>query len=176
MINKKFKILLIEDNPVDAQLIKIELGKILTAHEAVVVSKMIEVEEAIPFLKPDIILSDYNLNSFNGMDVLNLVNQLPYEIPLIFVTGTINDEEVAANTILNGASGYVLKNNITHLHERLLPHFEKLITFRTLENIKLKLDSLVVDIEAYLADSDLDTTHEAKELSEIKQFLDRYRV
>lgn len=63
---------------------------------------------------PDIILADYSLPSFSGLDALLIVREKSPTTPFIFVTGAVG-EEIAAETIINGASGFVLKSNLPKL-------------------------------------------------------------
>lgn len=78
----------------------------------------------IKSLQPDVILSDYSLPEFTGFEVLGIAQTLCPDVPLIFVTGTIG-EEIAAETVLNGASGLVLKSNLKKLPEVVNRAFEK---------------------------------------------------
>ncbi len=71
---------------------------------------------ALVEFRPDIVLSDYSLPSFNGMDALQLVQQHSPTTPLIIVTGSLT-EETAAECIKAGAADYVLKEHLA----RLLP-------------------------------------------------------
>lgn len=43
------------------------------------------------------------------------------QVPFVFVTGTLNDEEKVAQAVLRGASGYILKDNLKEIEERLNP-------------------------------------------------------
>ena len=61
------------------------------------------------------------------MEVLRLSKEMDPKLPLIFITGTIDDEELAANTILAGASGYILKRNMKELDQRLKPLLKKVV-------------------------------------------------
>ncbi|MEH6408074.1 MAG: response regulator [Leeuwenhoekiella sp.] len=154
MIDDKIKILLVEDNPTDVVLIKRQIVKVLTQPSIEVANTLQEVEEAFSRNAPDIILCDYNLPGFNGLDVLELVNSIGPETLFIFLTGTINDEELAANTILSGASGYILKKNMQILHKKLEPFFNAVVKNKPLLSpVRQKIMNskmLVKDIERFL--------------------------
>lgn len=64
--------------------------------------------------RPDVILSDYSMPGFTGDAALRLCQQLAPEIPFIFLSGTIG-EELAIESIHNGATDYVLKENMRRL-------------------------------------------------------------
>jgi len=82
----------------------------------------------------DIILSDYSILEFNGNEALLFCRKKYPHIPFIFVSGTIG-EDVAINSMLNGATDYVLKHKL----DRLLPAIKRALNERELENRK-KLD------------------------------------
>ena len=62
----------------------------------------------------DIVLSDYRMGSWTGMDALNTLKQIRPEIPLILMTGTIGDE-LAVESIKAGVTDYVLKGQLARL-------------------------------------------------------------
>ncbi len=62
----------------------------------------------------DIILADYRLPNWTGIDVLNLARELGLDIPLILVTGTLG-EELAVECIKRGINDYVLKHQLARL-------------------------------------------------------------
>ena len=62
----------------------------------------------------DIVLSDYNLPQWTGMDVLKLLQQAKLDIPFILVTGTLG-EEAAVECIKMGVTDYVLKDRLARL-------------------------------------------------------------
>lgn len=62
----------------------------------------------------DIILSDYSLPSYSGSEALNLVKEQYQHIPFVFVSGTMG-EDVAIDSLVNGAIDYVLKNRLERL-------------------------------------------------------------
>lgn len=79
----------------------------------------VEFEAKLIDFQPDIVLSDYNLPDMNGLQALLYVREHLDSTPFIFITGILNDEEKVADTILSGASGYLLKENIKRLPELL---------------------------------------------------------
>src|SRR6185503_15321803 len=62
----------------------------------------------------DIVLSDYKLPAWTGLDALADMQALGVDVPFILVTGTIG-EEAAVDAIKLGATDYVLKDRIARL-------------------------------------------------------------
>ncbi len=62
----------------------------------------------------DIILADYRLPNWTGIDVLNFARELGLDIPFILVTGTLG-EELAVECIKRGINDYVLKHQLARL-------------------------------------------------------------
>ena len=127
MITIPLRILLVEDNDTDALLIQRQLLKLVEKPQIEVVDDLDACRHQLVNLIPDLVLSDYNLPTCTGMDVLRLCQEIDPNLPLIFITGTIDDEELAANTILSGASGYILKKNMNELDQRLKPLLKKVV-------------------------------------------------
>ena len=127
MILGKVNILLIEDDLTDVTLIKRQIEKVISKPKVLHVSGFQEFIDAMELFKPDIIISDYQLKGFTGLEVLRYLQKSNNEIPFLFVTGTIHDEELAENTILTNADGYILKGNINQLHEKLDVYFQKIL-------------------------------------------------
>ena len=63
---------------------------------------------------PDLILSDFNLPSFDGLAALAIKRELCPDTPFIFVSGALG-EETAVQTLRNGATDFVLKSSLTRL-------------------------------------------------------------
>jgi len=106
-------LLILEDNPDDAELAVKELER----KGFNVKWTRVDTEEAFRKAlskKPDLILVDYSLPSFDCPAALEVYRQLHLEIPLIVVSGTIG-EEVAVECMKSGATDYVLKDNLSRL-------------------------------------------------------------
>ena len=147
---EKLKILILEDNPTDAELVQRELrnGGIDFS------PKHVETEE--DFVKelkdfaPDIILSDYSLPSFDGFKALEIVKKQASLIIFIIVTGSLS-EEAAAESMKAGAWDYVVKEHLV----RLVPA------------LKSALERRVASEEIVLAEE-----REKKDLQRLKTFYD----
>jgi signal transduction histidine kinase len=110
----RFRILLVEDNPDDELLIARQLRK----DGLQVVSQRVEtldaVRESITTGSWDLVIADYCLTGFNGLDTLAVVKELDPNLPFILVSGTVG-EEVAVESIKAGADDYLLKQNLLRL-------------------------------------------------------------
>ncbi|WP_029037461.1 response regulator [Salinimicrobium xinjiangense] len=127
MIKVPLRILLVEDNEADILITRRSIQKLVEAPLIVVVEDLSSCREKLVNFIPDLVISDYNLPTCTGLDVLELVKEKDPALPLIFLTGTVHDEELAANTILAGASGYILKKHMNKLEEKLKPLLKKVV-------------------------------------------------
>ncbi len=109
------KILILEDNENDLELLKEEIRANLNYELRInwVISRD-DFISALRDFRPDIILSDYNLPQFNGLDALKISKNFNLDIPFIIVTGTLS-EEAAADSIKSGAWDYVVKERLHRL-------------------------------------------------------------
>ena len=119
MKDEIFKVFILEDMPVDLELIKRQVKRFNSTVLFSVARQRSEFEEKVTLFQPDIVLSDYNLPDMNGLEALLYVREHLNSTPFVFITGILNDEEKVAEGILNGASGYLLKDNLRNLPELL---------------------------------------------------------
>jgi PAS domain S-box-containing protein len=110
----ELRFLLLEDSPLDAELIEATLidGNIIC--ELVQVKTRVEFETAIAQNGFDLILADYALPGFDGISALEIAQNVCPDLPFIFVTATMG-EEVAIETLKSGATDYVLKQRLGRL-------------------------------------------------------------
>jgi response regulator RpfG family c-di-GMP phosphodiesterase len=114
-----FKVFILEDMQLDLELNKRQVRKYNPEVLFAVARNRTEFEAKLVDFQPDIVLSDYNLPDMNGLEALLYVREHLDGTPFIFITGILNDEEKVAETILSGASGYLLKENIKKLPDLL---------------------------------------------------------
>ncbi len=117
---RTYTFLLLEDDESDVFLMKRQLERHLDKVELKVASTQEGYEALVRSANPDVILSDYRLPRYSGIEALLYARAHTPLVPFIFVTGALHNEELAADTILQGASGFVLKNNLDKLWQ-LLP-------------------------------------------------------
>ncbi|MDT0686524.1 response regulator [Autumnicola psychrophila] len=180
MIKTALRILLVEDLKTDADLISYHIGKIVENPEIKVTDNLEEVSVLLQNFAPDVILSDYNLPACTGLDVLRLVKDFDADMPFIFVTGTIDDDELAANTILTGASGFVLKKNMRVIGEKLKPLLKQVV-FNMIEKVelreKIRQNKIAVNqIYRYLDDFEADSEEQRDYLAKIRKNIDQIKL
>src|SRR5437016_203101 len=112
------RILLLEDVPADAALVERHLTKSGLAFVSERVDTRARFEEALRDFGPDIILSDHGLPNFDGAAALQLVKERFPALPVILVTGSLN-EETAVEFMKAGAADYVLKDHLTRLPQAI---------------------------------------------------------
>jgi len=119
-----FKVLVVEDVPTDVELMLRELRRlgIDFVHEAVYTRDAFL--DALDRFEPDIVLSDYAMPQFTGMEALRLVQDRGSDLPFIVVTGSQN-EEVAVECMKAGASDYIIKDRLRRLGPAVQAVLEK---------------------------------------------------
>ncbi|MCH4823841.1 response regulator [Gramella lutea] len=180
MINTSLRILLVEDQETDAELIKRQINKIVKHPEIELTDDIEGCKEQLLNFAPDVVLSDYNLPTCTGLDIMETVKEYDEDIAFIFITGTINDEELAANTILNGASGYILKKHMNNLGEKLEPLLKKVVfnmVARDDLREKIRNNKITVNqIYDYLDKINEDNAEHRQNVEKIKQAINQFRL
>lgn len=113
MSDSRLRVLLVEDSRADATLVLRELHQAGFNLDSTRVDTEADYCTQLEF-GPDIILSDYNLPQFSALQALQLLHQRELDIPFIIVSGSIG-EEVAVQTIRQGANDYLLKDRLGRL-------------------------------------------------------------
>ncbi len=113
-VKPPLRLLHLEDDPIDAELITATLleGNIPCQ------SRTVDTRQAfVAALKEgwmDLILADYSIPGFDGMTALTLARQHCPDVPFLFVSATIG-EELAIDAMHQGATDYVLKQRLGRL-------------------------------------------------------------
>jgi diguanylate cyclase (GGDEF)-like protein/PAS domain S-box-containing protein len=115
-------ILHLEDNRQDAELAERLLRRAGLECAIQVVESRAEFVSAISEGDIDLILSDYSLPSFDGKSALQIARAKAPDVPFIFFSGTIG-EEAAVESLLNGATDYVLKDR----PQRFIPAVQRVL-------------------------------------------------
>lgn len=122
-MNENIKILFVEDLPSDVELALRVIKKEHIDFEYKVVDTENDFTKELSAFKPDIIISDYSMPTFDGMMALNITRATHQYLPFIILTGSMN-EETAVKCMKAGANDYVIKEKITRLPFAILEALE----------------------------------------------------
>ncbi len=113
-MGEEIRILMVEDVVTDAELVERELRRAgLPFTSRLVMTEEAFLRDLVDF-SPDLVLSDFTLPRFDGMTALRLTRERSPGVPVVIVTGSIN-EETAVECMKAGAADYVLKDHLARL-------------------------------------------------------------
>jgi signal transduction histidine kinase len=115
---KILKVFLLEDNPDDVELEIRELRKGGFDVSFEVARNRKEFLEKLTDLDADIILADYSLPDITGIEAIHICQEKKIDIPIIFITG-MGNEQIAVDSLREGAIDYILKKHIVGLSARV---------------------------------------------------------
>ncbi len=118
------RVLILEDNPADAELIARELRRDGIAFVLRRTESREEFLSSLDEFRPELILSDYHLPRFDATQALDLARKRYPAVPFIVVTGSIGDEQAVA-CLRAGADDYLLKDRLVRLGEAVRQTLEK---------------------------------------------------
>ena len=113
-MNTPLRVLIVEDSDDDALLLVRELSRSGYDPTWIRVQNPQALQSALGSTEWDVIISDFSMPGFTGIDALRLVRSRDRETPFIFVSGTIG-EDVAVDAMRAGAQDYVSKGNLKRL-------------------------------------------------------------
>ena len=117
------RVLIVEDNPADAELMLHALVRAGFDPDVNVVETEPEFT-ALLQAGPDVILADFCLPTFSALGVLEIVRDLELDIPCIIVSGSIN-QEGAVEIMQQGAADYIMKDALGRLGQAVKQALEK---------------------------------------------------
>jgi PAS domain S-box-containing protein len=107
-VNAPLRILHLEDNPADAMLVRDQFANDELAADVRHVSQRDEFLQALDEGAWDLVLADYKLPGYNGLEALKAVRRKFSNLPFILMSGTIG-EQAAIESLKAGATDYILK-------------------------------------------------------------------
>jgi signal transduction histidine kinase len=108
------RVLLVEDNPLDAELTLSELRREGFEVSGDIVETIEDFTRHVRTHSYQVILADYNLPQWRGIEALDVLQREGLDIPLILVSGALGDVN-AVECIKQGATDYVLKDSLARL-------------------------------------------------------------
>ena len=142
------RILHLEDNPRDAELIQETLDSEGIACQVTRVEAEAEFIASLHTGGLNQILADYTLPSFDGLSALKIAQRDWPRVPFIFVSGTL-DEEVAIEALKIGATDYVFKTRLT----RIVPSVQRALREAAERSDLSRAEEALRRSEAYLAEA-----------------------
>ena len=121
----KYRILYVEDNPTDFEMVKAVLEEADMLDDIKRVEKKEELLQAFEDFSFDFVLTDYALPVFHGIEAIRVTKERFPDMPIIMITGNLPDE-IAVDVIKKGAWDYVLKENVY----RLIPSIKSVMERR----------------------------------------------
>jgi PAS domain S-box-containing protein len=143
----ELRLLILEDNPYDAELMQENLRSAGISFKALHVESGAAFHEALLEFSPGLILSDYDLPGFNGSEALKMAREMCPEVPFILVTGAIG-EEMTIQFLTSGATDYVLKNRMSRLVPAIRRALQEVREKRDRQKAELNFKRLVEQIPA----------------------------
>ena len=137
------KFLLLEDSPLDAEVL------LATLIDGGIDCELWQVDTRDDFVTAlegdrfDLILADYALPGFDGAEALNIARAMCPNVPFIFVSGSLG-EELAIESIKQGATDYVLKQRL----ERLIPCVHRALREARVERDRQGMERALRESEA----------------------------
>jgi PAS domain S-box-containing protein len=119
-MGRRIRVLLVEDSADDADLLMWELRRGGFQPESRRVATREDFIAALEDGAWDVILCDYTMPGFSGAEALELLHQRGFDVPFIFVSGTLT-EEMAVAAMRAGAHDYIVKDRL----KRLVPAVER---------------------------------------------------
>jgi len=111
---KPLRVLLVEDDPDDGELIRLALQRGGYKPLLLRVETAGELRRALAEQPWDVVLSDYSLPAFSGPDAFGVVRETGLDIPFLIVSGTVG-EEVAVDAMRAGVHDFLLKGHLGRL-------------------------------------------------------------
>lgn len=155
------KFLIIDDNPIDRELIMQRLRREFHAAEFIEVSRRQAFEEAIAQEDFDVVLTDYQLHWTDGLWIVRILRQHLPHVPIIMFTDS-GAEDIAVEGMKAGLSDYVLKRDPHRLPIAVKESLEKSRLRKAHEEALEALNNAKQGLEATVAER----TRELQQLNE----------
>jgi signal transduction histidine kinase len=119
-MKRPLRLLLVEDSEEDAELLLFEIrnGGYDPIHIRVYAAAPLQ--QALAQDEWDVVISDYTMPQFGGLEALKIVRRFDPDLPFIINSGNIG-EDIAVEAMHAGAHDYVMKSNLS----RLVPAIER---------------------------------------------------
>jgi diguanylate cyclase (GGDEF)-like protein/PAS domain S-box-containing protein len=148
--------LIVEDDPADLHILlnHLQAGGYEVNHRCVETAPALR--KALTTERWDIIISEYVMPRFDGLEAVSVARSLAPETPFIIVSGSIG-EDVAVEAMRAGAHDYLLKQNLQRLAAVVDRELKKAAALSLLRESELRLQSILATLEDVIWSIDLHT-------------------
>lgn len=144
-MSRTIRILNVEDNEDDFLLIEREVRRAGVVAEFERVDTPEQLGGALSREVWDLIIADYSMPGFSGIEALEILNKTKLDIPFILVSGTVG-EDIAVKAMKMGASDYILKGNLA----RLAPAIERELRDATIRRERRRAEAALKETDESL--------------------------
>lgn len=149
-LDREIRILLLEDSPADRMLVEEELRQAALPHRLYHAADRESFLKALETFLPEILITDFNIPSYDGFDALTDAKKINPEMPVIIISGVLGEEN-AVEIIRRGASDCINKKYLTKLPSAITraiheadEHFRRKRAEEALERLR-KRNVLILD-------------------------------
>ena len=132
------RLLHVEDSPADAELIHLTLASAWPGCEVERVDTERDFTAALQRGGFDLILSDYSMPGFNGLEALKIARRMGTPAPFLFLSGTIGEDN-AVEALKRGAVDYVIKDRMGRLIPAVRRALDEIAQQRTQQRAEQQL-------------------------------------
>src|SRR5271156_7115177 len=134
MSDQATRVLLIEDNPGDADLVRLRLVEGKSLVEVTCVDRLVDGIASLGLHPPSVVLLDLNLPDSHGAETFRTVMAHSPDVPVVILSGQ-DDEALALKAVHQGVQDYLIKGNISskHLERAIRYAVERQALLRALE-------------------------------------------
>jgi PAS domain S-box-containing protein len=141
-MNASIRILYLEDDAADARLLREQLRRSGLDCVVTVVASREAFEAQVAAGDFDVVLCDYHLPRFSGLEALEVVRAHDPQLPFILVTGALGDER-AVDLLRSGATDFVLKDRLA----RLAPAIDRALVERAALKLREQAEARLADAQ-----------------------------
>jgi PAS domain S-box-containing protein len=140
----KIRILHVDDNVHDRKLVRDVLEKENRGFEIIEADRRDKFIKCLKEDKFDLVLSDFNILGFDGLQVIQVVKETDPNLPVIIITGT-GSEEIAIQAMKSGAADYVIKS-VKHI-QGLAPTIKTVLELKRNKEEQRKTEEALRQVE-----------------------------
>ncbi len=159
-MDKLFQVLLVEDNSLHIKILLDYLKKIDLDLSISVVSTRNAFQNTIKSNEFDLIISDYMLTDFSGLDALKMFRKINEDVPFILVSSYMNESE-GVEAMMNGVSDFLIKDNLRRIipaaKRELLNYVKRRTIENSLQQSKAIIERMETNIEGFAWESNAES-------------------